>query len=85
MLSAGGLAAFYLLVFLAFFATGGVEFLTDLLTGQEKYDPSYTKIILAALFLGAPPGALLGVRLWAKLMRRTGWISAERIQRMSGF
>lgn len=45
----------------------------------------HTRIILVALFIGWPPGAILGVRLWARLMRRMGWISAERIKRMSGF
>jgi len=29
--------------------------------------------------------AILGVRLWSRLMRRTGWINEARIKRMSGF
>lgn len=42
-------------------------------------------IMYTLIFIAMPAGAILGVRLWAKLMRRTGWISAERVKRMSGF
>ncbi|WP_018412296.1 hypothetical protein [Methyloversatilis thermotolerans] len=80
-----GLALAYLLIFISFLAIGGVELVSGVLAGQEKTAPMHTRIILVALFIGWPPGAILGVRLWARLMRRMGWISAERIKRMSGF
>lgn len=85
MLVGCGLAVVYLLILLAFLAVGGVELVSGVLAGQEKNDPIYTRAILASLFIGLLPGAILGVRLWSRLMRRTGWISAERIKRMSGF
>lgn len=85
MLGGCGLALVYLLILIAFLAIGGVELVAGVLLGQEKSAPMYTRIILVSLFIGLPPGAILGVRLWARLMRRTGWISAEGIKRMSGF
>lgn len=83
MLTGGGGLAFSVLVFAALLVTGGVELVSDVLAERETGD--YGSIIYTSLFIGLPPGAIFGVRLWAKLMRRTGWISAERIKRMSGF
>lgn len=84
MLVGSGLTVVYLLILLAFLAVGRVELVSGVWAGHVKNDPMYTRIILASLFIGFPPGAILGVRLWSRLMRRTGWISAERIKRMSG-
>lgn len=83
MLTGGGVLAVYLLVFAALLVTGGVELVLDVLAQQETGD--YDSIIYTSIFIGIPTGAVLGVRLWALLMRRTGWISAERIKHMSGF
>jgi hypothetical protein len=83
MLAGSGLVVAYLLILLAFLAIRGFDFVAQVLAGQAKIDPMSTRIMLGSLFLGFPPGAILGVRLWAKLMRKTGFISDERIKRMS--
>lgn len=85
MLVGSGLVAVYMLILIAFLAIGGMELVAGVWAGNVKNDPMYTWVIIASLILGFPPGAFLGVRLWARLMRRTGWIGAERIKRMSGF
>lgn len=79
----GGVLAVYLLVLVALLVTGGVELVSDVLAEREAGD--YGSIIYTSIFIGIPSGAILGVRLWARLMRRTGLISAERIKHMSGF
>lgn len=84
MLVGSGLAVVYMLILLAFLAIGGMELVASVLAGQEKNAPIYTRIIMASLFLGFPPGAWLGVRLWSKLMRKMGFISDERVRKMSG-
>lgn len=85
MLVGCGLASVYLLILIALLAIGGVELVSGVLAGQEKKAPMFTRSILVSLFIGLPPGAIIGARVWAQLMRRTGWISAERIKRMSRF
>lgn len=75
------------------FGAFSVTYLWLLLTGQLQWTPwpipvdeeRAFRTLLASAFIGSAPGALLCVRLWSRLMRRTGWISAERIKRMSGF
>ena len=85
LLVGSGLVVVYLLILLAFLAIGGLEFVANVLAGQAKNSPMSTRMILGSLFLGFPTGAILGVRLWSKLMRKTGLISTERAKRMSGF
>ena len=84
MLVGGDLIAVYLLVFIAFLFIGGLHLVAAVLAGQTKNDPLSTRIILGALLLGFPVGAIFGIRLWTKLMRKTGFIGDSRIKRMSG-
>jgi hypothetical protein len=83
MLVSGGLVMFYLLFLLALLVMGGVELLANVLAGREEYDPTFLKIILGALIVGFGPGALMGVHLWSKWMRKTRFISDARIRMMS--
>ncbi|MDA8259287.1 MAG: hypothetical protein M0Z99_27225 [Betaproteobacteria bacterium] len=85
MLVGSGLVAVYMLILLAFLAIGGMEFVADVLAGKEKNAPMYTRIIMASLILGFPTGAWFGINLWAKLMRKTGFISDERVRKMSNY
>lgn len=83
MLTGGGGLVFLILVFAALLVTGGFELVSDVLARRESGD--YGSTIYTSIFIGIPAGAILGARLWSKLMRHTGWSSAERIKRMSGF
>ena len=79
--SAAGVSAFAIGVTLFYFI-GGRELLSAVWAGKEG--GNYLWVITASA-AGVPAGAILGVRLWSNLMRRTGWIGAERVKRMSGF
>lgn len=79
----GGVLAVYLLSFVGLYFVGGIELVSDVLGHRETGD--YGSIIYTSIFIGIPIGAVLCVRLWARLMRKTGFISNERIKRMSGF
>lgn len=83
MLSSGGVITSYALIFIALLAIGGVGLVADVWAEKEKNNNEYTKIIVTSLFLGFPMGAWFGVWLWAKLMRKTGFISGERVRKMS--
>ena len=81
MLSAGAGASAFSVGVILFYFIGGSELLFAIWAGKEE--GNYLWVITASA-AGVPAGAVLGVRLWSKLMRRTGWIGAERIKRMSG-
>lgn len=85
MLSGGGVLFLYLLGFAILLAMGGVELVSNVLAEQENRSNDYSSAIYASIFIGIPIGALFGVWLWSKLMRKTGFISGERVKRMSGF
>jgi hypothetical protein len=84
MLSGGVMLAVSIIIFSAFFFIEGWEFVANVLAGQEKNSPESTRIILASA-LGVPAGAWSGIWLWAKLMRKTGFISDERVRKMSSY
>ena len=81
----GGAIALFLISFAIFFAIGGVELVNDVWVEQENRGNDYSSVIYASIFIGIPIGALSGVWLWSKLMRKTGFLNVERIKRMSGF
>lgn len=85
VLVGSGLAAVYMLVIIAFYAIWGGGLVVGVWAGNVKNDSMYTWTIIALLIIGFPLGAILGVRLWSKLMHRTGWISADLIRKMSSF
>lgn len=82
MLSSGAAVSAFAVGVILFYFIGGQDLLSGIWAGKEE--GNYLWIITASA-AGVPAGAILGVRLWARLMRRTGWIGAERIKRMSGF
>jgi hypothetical protein len=63
-----------------FYFIGGQALLLSVWTGTEHGNYFWVIITSAA---GVPPGALIGVNLWAKLMRKMSFISDEQIKRMS--
>lgn len=75
--------AFSIIIFSSLFVIGGWELIANVLAEKEKNTPEYNRIILVSIFLGFPAGAWLGIRLWAKLIRRIGFISDERVCKMS--
>jgi len=85
MLSSGGVLAFSIIIFAAFFFIEGREFVANVLAGQEKNSPESTRIILTSIFVGFPAGAWSGIWLWAKLMCKTGFISDNQVRKMSSY
>lgn len=81
MSSSAGISAFAVGIIL-FYLIGGPALLSAVWAGKEEGNYLWVITTSAA---GIPAGALLGVRLWAKLMRKASWISEARIKRMSGF
>jgi hypothetical protein len=82
MLSSGAAISAFVLGAIFFYLIGGSELLSAIWAGAEV--GNYLWVVTASA-AGVPAGAILGVRLWGKLMRRTGWISVERTKRMSSF
>lgn len=85
MLSSGGVLAFCIIIFSSLLVIGDWELVTNVLAEKEKNNPENTKIILLSIFLGFPAGAWFGIRLWAKLMRKTGFISDNQVHKMSSY
>lgn len=83
MLSGVGLFAVYLIVFSSFFVIGGWELVANVLAGTAKNSNESSRIILISLLFGFPVGAWFGIWLWAKLMRKTGFISDDQVRKMS--
>ena len=84
LLSSGGALVFCIIIFSSLLVIGGWELVVNVLAENEKNNNEYTKIILTSITLGGPVGAWSGIWLWAKLMRKTGFISDEQVRKMSG-
>jgi hypothetical protein len=65
-----------------FYFVGGFELLSAVWAGKEQ--GNYLWVITASA-CGIPAGAWFGISLWAKLMRKTGFISDEQVRKMSSY
>ncbi|MEQ1584191.1 MAG: hypothetical protein ABL875_09020 [Candidatus Nitrotoga sp.] len=82
MLSSGGVVGIYVVGVIIFYFVGGLELLSAIWARTEQ--GNYLWVILASIS-GAPAGAWFGIRLWAKLMRKTGFISDNQVCKMSNY
>ena len=80
MLSFSAVLSAFAVGVVLFYAVGGSTLLSAVWAGNETGNYLW---VVAASASGIPAGALLGVRLWSKLMRKTGFISDERVKKMS--
>ena len=78
--SVAGLSACAVGVILFYFL-GGLKLLSDVWAGQEGGNYLWVVTVSAS---GIPAGAWLGIQLWAKLMRKTDFISDEQVRKMGG-
>ena len=65
-----------------FYFVGGLELLSTVWAGKEE--GNYLWVITASAS-GIPAGAWFGIWLWAKLMRKTGFISDNQVHKMSSY
>ncbi|MFC5769740.1 hypothetical protein [Thauera sinica] len=82
MLSSFSLVSAFLVGITIFYLVGGLDLLSAVWHRKEEGNFLW---VIAASAAGVPAGAIFGVSLWASLMRRTHWIDADRVKRMSGF
>lgn len=88
MLLSGGLLASTLALFAVLLFMGGTELVSEFLvsefTGSESKG-DVQEAIFWVFILTSGPGAVQGVWLWSKVMRKTALISEARVKKMSGF
>lgn len=83
MLLGTGSVAIILVLFAVLFFMGGTELVSDFINSKPNETVDHS--IFWVLILAFGPGAVQGVWLWSKLMRKTGFISSERVKSLSGF
>jgi len=80
MLSGGAVVSAYVVGVTIFYFVGGLELLSAIWARKEQGNYLWVITTSAA---GIPAGAWCGIRLWAKLMRKTGLISENQVRKMS--
>jgi hypothetical protein len=88
MLLGGGLVAYTLALFAVLLFMGGTELVSEFLVSEfagSKSKGNVQDAIFWVFILTFGPGAVQGVWLWSKVMRKTGLISVDRVKKMSGF
>lgn len=71
-----------LVLFLYYYLLGGMGLIKEFLSSEAPMKPGDRNVLLLSITVFFPLGAVFGVRLWGRMIRKLGWLDESKIKNM---